>query len=319
MHWTAILAKRAFPTNARVVDDLPCVSCGYNLRHQRADARCPECSMPVGESLYLLRRPEITASAVHSIATSYAGLIGLPLLAGSVVLGVSGLRWIGLSLLVAAALFRVIAVAELRFRAALRHLPLLGERLTALWWLSVVELSLGGATLLLQFLARAVAGSNRLLFSPLLDMSAVAWVAIALLSIVVVGWVGQVLGSILGYEFIEREFRVHRWLMAIGSGFGAIYLAARFLVASGQSVQVATVVAGFAAGLLALAWTVAMGFLLVALLHLSGGAQRATETLEEILVPDAPPGPATRKTEELPTIKLAEKTHHRGTEDTEVG
>jgi hypothetical protein len=36
-----------------VDDDAQCVQCGYNLRTQRRDGRCPECDTPVAESLRL--------------------------------------------------------------------------------------------------------------------------------------------------------------------------------------------------------------------------------------------------------------------------
>ena len=40
------------PTSEPLIDfDLPCVACGYNLRMQPRDGRCPECATPVAKSL----------------------------------------------------------------------------------------------------------------------------------------------------------------------------------------------------------------------------------------------------------------------------
>ncbi|MCZ6543380.1 MAG: hypothetical protein O6768_06910, partial [Planctomycetota bacterium] len=61
MHWTALLEKRYFPPHATIIDDLPCVSCGYNLRAARVVGVCPECGQPVSDSLWALARPDQVA------------------------------------------------------------------------------------------------------------------------------------------------------------------------------------------------------------------------------------------------------------------
>ncbi len=56
MHWTALLEKKYFPVYARVIDDVSCVGCGYNLRHSRAAGPCPECGRPIIDSLWALAK-----------------------------------------------------------------------------------------------------------------------------------------------------------------------------------------------------------------------------------------------------------------------
>lgn len=45
------LARQVLDAGGRIIGDAPCVGCGYNLRTLSADGVCPECALPVAQSL----------------------------------------------------------------------------------------------------------------------------------------------------------------------------------------------------------------------------------------------------------------------------
>ena len=77
MHWTAFLAYRRFPANARVADDMACIGCGYNLRGLNVWMRCPECGSEVGNSVFLLARAEIVQRNLHTMGYTYFAPLAL--------------------------------------------------------------------------------------------------------------------------------------------------------------------------------------------------------------------------------------------------
>src|SRR4051794_11063247 len=46
-----IESKLRAMTSQTIQHDLPCLGCGYNLRGLRGEGQCPECGLPVAESI----------------------------------------------------------------------------------------------------------------------------------------------------------------------------------------------------------------------------------------------------------------------------
>ncbi|MHC5001665.1 MAG: hypothetical protein ACYTJ0_00940 [Planctomycetota bacterium] len=288
MHWTALLARRSFPADARVVDDLACMGCGYNLRGLAASGRCPECALPVAESLYLVREPGAVAAALQATAYSYLSIVVAVLAGvGAVLTGSRGLPWIAFGFAAMGSLVRLIATADLRRRAGLERLPLVGPRLNAALLVAALEAILATAALVGAFLMMKQPPPARLVQN-LAGLSVAAWPLVMVVGMVQSSRFGGLLADLLDYGFVERELRIHRVLLLGGLAIGlAIVLAGRTLPPpAGTTLEFV----GSAVGLVATA--VGLGFLVVGVLHLAGAAQRATETREDVLETAPPPGMA---------------------------
>ncbi len=273
MHWTAFLAYRRFPANARVVDDLACIQCGYNLRSQMVRSRCPECGLEVGNSIFLLAKPEQTARGLRAAAPTYAA----PL-----ILLLSCLNWSYWPLLLAsgvtslACVFRLWGVSELRFKAALARLPLLGTRLH-LWWLAViVELAIACAWCVTVLV---IANSITLRTgggSAILRWFIIAWWCAAMLSTLLAGRFGYALVDMLGYTWTRIEFRVQQIAVLIGiAAFPLLLLGLQF-------VSSPTVLYLLLLGLMALT-IVPHIQTSIALLHAATAAEVSSETWDDVL------------------------------------
>jgi hypothetical protein len=308
MHWTALLERRFFPPHATIIDDVPCVGCGYNLRGTRAAGRCPECGLDAGPSLYVLRKPKVVADAGRSIARTHMAWFALLLCAAGIVMFSRGLLWLGLIAMVLASLVRVLATYELRFRATLENLPLIGMRLGLLWWLTLIELAVAVGACVTLFLSMAGPLSGKPWMPQALVAAGLSWAVVAIVMTLVTSLVGESLAMVLEYDFVVREFRIQRWLTVAGMLVAIPLALVGLLVANmAGSATVGGVLALLALGAIVLLWAIAGGFLVVGLLHLAGAAERETEIREDAVdrqpVASGLPRPPSRD-DDLPDIEV---------------
>ena len=315
MHWTSTLARRAFAPQARVIEDLDCAGCGYNLRGLEAGSRCPECSRAVADSLYVLRQADRVASALRTLARAYAGLASVALLGVGAVLGSVGLVWIGVALLGAAAIFRLTAMTDLRFRSDLENLPVIGGRLTLLWGLAAAELFCVFVSGVLLYLISAGSWAIDDLLNDLFRAAVMAWLLVVVVAALITGLVGFTLGMALGYGSLEREFLIQRWLIAGGLVAALLLGFVSLLLILAGAMEAARAAQLGAAGVLLLAWAVALAYTVVGLLHLGSAAERDRDIREEVVESDVRPaiGAGTPRPErDLPEIPLAESDEADG-------
>jgi hypothetical protein len=297
MHWTAFLAYRRFPANARVMDDLACVQCGYNLRSQMVSSRCPECGHEVGNSIFLLAKPDIAARGLRAAAPTYAAPLIIilsclnqpywPLLVCSGVMTLAGV-------------FRLWGVSELRFRAALSRLPVLGPRLQ-LWWIAsvidIITASIWCAMVLVvanSITLRTAGGAWILLWLT------VAWWSTSTFSAWAAGRFGFALMDMLGYTWTRLEFRAQQISVIVA----AIVFPMALLgmnVARSQAMELVML------GILGLITAAPHLQTAIALLHAASAAEASTETWDElidseriVLIPEA----SMPKKPEPPAIKV---------------
>ncbi len=302
MHWTALLEKKYFPVHARVIDDVSCVGCGYNLRHSRAAGSCPECGRPITDSLWALARPGRVARGLRSVGKSYLGLGALilaPFAFGGGTLAVCVLALV----VVATAVIRAFAVGELRFRAELDHLPVIGLRVRVLWPLALLDVVLALIwAIMLPLVQSGATPSARIemVFSVF-----AAWLCATFTVAGVAGWMGSALAAMLGYETVSRELRVQWMLIAAGPALAiAISVAGLvFLGLFGAPAGVFRVLAALT--LLALMWLPAAWLTFAGMLHLANGAEQERETLDELVDAERTPGGLRRSSDDdLADIKV---------------
>lgn len=280
MHWTALLARRSFPDDARVADDLPCFRCGYNLRGLLARTTCPECNEPIADSLYLLRRPEIVASSFNVIALSHLSVAALLTL----FLGAGGVALCVLALAIAAAV-RLVASIELRVRGGLEGLPLVGMHAQRMLVLHAVECALGLASLLGLLFAGPTTTGTAL---QLLGLAAAIWPVAVIVAALQAGRTGGMLAQMIDYDFIHTELVIHRILALSAVAIALLFAIPAVLI--GGAGGASLVAAGGIVALLV--YAVATGVLVVGLMHLANAAQRTTEPRDDVLRVEHPPQPA---------------------------
>jgi hypothetical protein len=189
----------------RVADDVPCAHCGYNVRTLPADGVCPECAHPVAWSLrgsglcYVpsawLRRVNrgvlillcalgagLGGMAAWVFASTYFALTQPPDALGPgtdrIVVTVVAFGWCALWLAVAAVGLFLLTGAEPLARE--RAMDSRARRITRLGLMSAIALA--ALAFLMLMLSRATA---ELAFLPLRPLSAGAWCASLLVSLVV--------------------------------------------------------------------------------------------------------------------------------------
>jgi len=78
-----------------ITDDLPCGSCGYNLRSLDASARCPECGQNVGETLDTCAGLDTAGlRAVQPLRDSSSLLAGVPVITMAATVVAFALVWL---------------------------------------------------------------------------------------------------------------------------------------------------------------------------------------------------------------------------------
>jgi hypothetical protein len=278
MHWTALLAKRYFPPGARVIADVPCVGCGYNVRGALASGLCPECARPVGDSLFVLSKPQVVARGLRSVAVGawfYLAVLAACLLGAFV--------WLPLVIamvLCCGSIWRVVGVADIRFRGEIHMIPLVGTRLKLLWTASVIEL-IATSLLLLSVLAvlylpaRLAPAMNQMFTS-----ASVLWFATTLGSLAATGWFGHALADMLATAWTRFECAVQMgfaalWgLLSVGAFIFDLVLHVRPLA-----------VFCFGVAMLLLCAVIFMTYIVAQ--HLSNFAEQETDTWEDAV--DAKP------------------------------
>jgi hypothetical protein len=270
MHWTALLAHRRFPPSARVIDDLACIACGYNLRGIRVGDRCPECGGNVGDSLFLLAKPDIVGRGFNGIGKSFLAVFGI------VIVIISSATWapmLAAGVIAAGAIWRTFHAAELRYRGAIVRLPMIGPRIEVLWCCMVVD-----AVVSLALLAIAIIFAlDPSAFSPqVLRLAFVCWFMTLMLCMATAGWMGRPFATMLGYGWMSIEFTVQRTWVAATAAFAMIVMLLRIFSAPQTPLLIGMAV-------FALVFGGAILFTAITLLQLANAAYRSSETLDDAI------------------------------------
>jgi hypothetical protein len=141
MAWTSLLEHKRIPDTAIVIADLPCATCGYNLRTLRAAGVCPECGQRILDSMSAVPEPGATAGGLQSMALSAFGLAAAPLLLFNPTTNVTALVIAGLVLIVAGG-NRLVGAVRLRLHSRLEHHGAVGLMIRLLFWLTLVDIVL---------------------------------------------------------------------------------------------------------------------------------------------------------------------------------
>jgi hypothetical protein len=276
MHWTAFLAYRRFPANARVADDLPCVGCGYNLRSSRAGGVCPECARPVGDSLFVLSQPEIVGRCIKTIGATYFGVLAIAIPCLS--LGAAWTGIVGMGVLALTAIIRAVEVMELHMRGEIRALPVIGTRLRMLIGFAIVDVVLTVTSCVMLWYSAKIG------FNPTLDAAInamlLAWCVVYMVTAIVAGWFGSAVAVMLAYFLSRWEFILHR------IGLGITSLCIIIAIATGFSPGVGSRTHQVAVLIAAVMLCISMPLLALGLVHLGAGAEHEHEPWDDVLDTD---------------------------------
>jgi hypothetical protein len=274
MHWTSYLAyRRIYHPDAQIVGDLGCAGCGYNLRGLRVVGNCPECGAAIADSLYVLIKPALVAEALRSFANSYGtffvlvigclgGFQGWQLIATAIILGFG-------------ALYRLWWAGMLHFGAELTNSAQLCARAKWMWYASIIEVIAWCvwvvAIVVIWNLPTQTAATAQTVM-----LLCVGWFGTALINALVAGWFGLALAAQLSYGWMIIEFRVQ-----IASVIAALVACLVLPIAiSGTTNQFVTL--GLAS-VVGLAFIAAFVMTWTALQHAANAAERATDTVEDVL------------------------------------
>lgn len=276
MHWTAFLAYRRFPENARVADDLPCIGCGYNLRSLLARANCSECGRPVGDSLFVLAHPQIVGNCLKSIGGTFFGVLALFLPC----LNINAI-WppiVAMGALTVCASIRAATVWELRTRGAIQALPIIGTRLRVLLVVSIADFICAAAACVLMWISIRTPGPGGIIETAA-NVMVLVWFATYLLTAFVAGLLGSAIAVMLAYFLSRWEIILHRAsLLASVLGIG-IVVTCEIAQASSTVLIIWTVIT-------ALVLAGSMVLLALGLIHLGSGAEHESDTWEDVLDTD---------------------------------
>ncbi len=278
MHWTAFLAYRRFPAQARVIEDCACVQCGYNLRMQMVAARCPECGYEVGNSVFLLAKPAVASRGLRTAGCTYLALLAVPLV---MLFGATWSFFVASLIASSASVFRLIGVSDLRFNAALTRLPVIGSRLLAWWIIVIIELIISCAWLATMLLT----SGNRNLWNSglaprLILMSVAAWLMVSVIGSLIAGRFGLALMDMLNYVWTRIEFRLQQCF-----AIGMLIVTPTVTLTLWFAVQ-----SGWTAAMLSLLHVVLLCGLLgatsITLLHAATACDESTENWDDLIDSD---------------------------------
>jgi len=276
MHWTALMAKRYFPAHAKVADDLACIDCGYNLRTLMANAKCPECGLDVGNSLFVLAKPHVVADGLRTAAKTY---LALPIML--LALLVTDQLWpliVSLAVVAFASAWRLLGISQLYFRGALIRLPVIGPRLRVWTIIAIFDL-LSTLTALVTVI---VIAKNTAFWNPtgerFLRMTVFAWLTVTMLAPFIAAMFGYATARMVGYNWMIVEFFIFQIAAAAGV-IAALLLGVMLSIGSG-------VFGAIAAGVLLLLMAFSVIFTWIALTHLGNAADETSGTWEELIDSD---------------------------------
>jgi hypothetical protein len=271
-----------FNPEAQVNGDLPCQSCGYNLRGARAGGACPECGSLVRDSLIPLSEPEKVASGLRFIGNSYLGLLALPLVPISAAVAGSCAGWVGMIVLLATSAARASGVADLRFRSGAGRMPVVGRRVAFLWLAVMADVVILSGCLLL-LLAGAAGGQGTGAVKGLAIGALGLWMLVASAVAAVAGWMGASMASMLGVASLARRLRFQWVLMATGPAvaLGLFLLSALLAAIGGAPAGIALAVLTLVA--LGVQWLVGIGLTLSCMSELARVVERIRDARLEKL------------------------------------
>lgn len=282
MSWTKLLEQRRYPADAEIGIDLPCTTCGYNLRGARVVSRCPECGTFVGDSLRLLAQPDAVSNALRDIGKTYLTLLALG--AGCILLATtSAISMLGIYVVMAGGLgFRLFGARDLRYRVGLESHPTVGGRVRFFWVALLVEAALLASILVLAIAMRFAPPGAPTIPDAAMHAIIVTWLVVTFANMGIVGGLGRALATWLEYEAIRRAFTVQRVLVAAGFVFGIAPLAYGWFATPTGPLRQSWIGASIAMSgvLFLLTWGAAILTTFAALLHLSEAAQRERDELE---------------------------------------
>ena len=272
MHWTALLARRRFPPDARIRGDLDCIGCGYNLYSARVGGACPECGLEVEASMHELARPDEVAAGYRAVARSYLPHLLVPLpLAFTKFAGMDMFLLVGFVLLIAAC-YRIWGSVTIRFRASLAQLPMIRPRLAAMFAFHLVDVLLiaGCCILWYAIIASPPPGAS---VAALKIMTGAAWLGVSLLGLLITCWASLSVATMLGYETCRKELLIHMVLMATSPLSSILLMTAGLLLvmAAGRPVGAMVIRVVGALSLIAI-WSLALAYAVIAHVRLAGAA-----------------------------------------------
>jgi hypothetical protein len=244
------------------------------LRGSRVGDRCPECGGAVGDSLFLLAKPDVVARALRGVGKSFTSIVILSL----VLLGATR-TWpplVATAVLAAASVWRLLLINSLRFRGSIDRLPVIGDRLLWLWGVALLEL----AAALLWFgsivtLVNATSPAARSAASSVAATIGVPWFMLFLAAMLQAGRFASALAAMLGYQWMLYELRAQLVLVILCALMGCL---AGVLIAMPAARPPTIAVLAVAAIVLP-----AAGLTTVALMHVANAAEQTDEVWEEAI------------------------------------
>ncbi len=279
-HWTDLLAYRRFPPHAKVIDDLACIGCGYNLRGSRAGGQCPECGRDVGDSLFILAKPVIVANGLRGMGKG--SLANLAILLNLLPTAQVWPLIVSLTIIAIGSAFRLAGAWQVRFRSAIDRLPLIAGRINLLWLICLAEFITVIAWLAIVLAVAKVPSWQTAAAQNAIRGFALVWIVLAYLNMFASGWFALSLAIMLHYVWTVIELHVQIAVVLVST----FTLICAFAVLA--FVQTTFIVMLVCVGLAILLYCAAVVATSICLLHVANGAEQETESWEEVLDLHAP-------------------------------
>jgi hypothetical protein len=260
--------------DAKIIGDVGCIHCAYNLRGLRTVGTCPECGHAIAESLFVLVRPQLVADCFRGLSNSY--LTFLILVLGCFFLLQGWPVLVTAIVLASGSAYRVWRAGELHYRADLGNSAALASSARHLWLASLFELCAAAGWVGTIFLVRNTPALQTAGGSQLILQCGAIWLLTTLVNALLAGRLGGIVATILGLEWLVIEFRVHHWVMIVAM----LTVPLLFVLLHAPPAMTAGLIIACVIGLLLM---VAATFTWMALHHIGNAAEGATETLEDVI------------------------------------